>query len=181
MSEKGGGDEDTEFALEIPEDMDASIEGDKLVIAGEEYPLANIKAKLEERAKENAHATVVMSSGGTTLGAVALGPPGALAGAVIGGSIGYLIDEGYISWGDREEVEEVEMEEVVDEMDPVSEESTEVVEDPGLPEIFHEYEDRWYRPDSDIYVLTIRTPDGGRAYFETIGGAEERLRKEYIE
>ncbi len=50
-----------------------------------------------------------------------------------------------------------------------------------FPEIFWEYEEHWYQPDSDIYVLTIRTRDGGRAYFETIEGAKTRLLEEYDE
>ena len=179
MASQNNEDADGEFALEIPDDSDISIEGDKLVIAGEEYPLANIKQEMERRAKENAQATVVLSSGGTTIGAIALGPVGGVAGAVIGSSLGYLIDKGYISWGSDESAEEVDVEEVVEDLEGTPAEAEASPNDSDLPKIFDEYDNRWYRPDSDIYVITVRTSDGGRAYFETVEGAKTRLEKEY--
>ena len=171
--------EDIDLSFEIPADSDISIEEDKLVIADEEYSLSAVKSGLEQRAKQSAGATVSLSSGGTTIGAVALGPPGALAGAVIGGSVGYLIDEGYLSFGSKEEVEEVEIKEVIEDGESISEGSDDSIDEDELPDIFKNHREHWYRPESEIYVLTVRTQDGGRAYFETVDGAKTRLEEEY--
>lgn len=170
--------EDEELSLTIPEDFDAQIEGNKLVVGDEEYSLAKIKSEIEQRADENAPATVTFGSSGTVIGAATFGPPGGVVGAVLGSGIGYLIDEGYLSNSEAERAEEVELEDI----EHIESETVDVdseVSEEDLPDIFSEYEDRWYRPDSDIYILTIRTPDGERAYYETIEGAETRLREEY--
>ena len=178
----GGQSEDDEsfreFSFEIPDDENVSIDGDKIILNGNEYPLEDVKAALQNEAKNNARATVTLTTGGVTVGAAVFGPPGGVAGAVVGSSIGYLVDKGYISWKSDDEAVEIELEEVVQDVDPVDEESDSIDED-GLPDIFDKYNDRWYEPDSDTYRLAVRPADGGRAYFKTIDGAATRLREEY--
>lgn len=49
-----------------------------------------------------------------------------------------------------------------------------VTEDP-----LHRHPEKWYRPDSNIYEFTVRTPEGGRRYLKTRGGAEAALRRLY--
>lgn len=168
-----------EFSFEIPDDENVSIDGDKIILNGNEYPLEDVKAALQNEAKDNARATVTLTTGGVTVGAAIFGPPGGVAGAVIGSSIGYLVDEGYISWESDDETVEIELEEVVQDVDPIDEEPDSAVDEEELPNIFDEHNDRWYEPDSDLYILAVRPADGGRAYFETIDGAATRLQEEY--
>jgi polyphosphate kinase len=41
------------------------------------------------------------------------------------------------------------------------------------------YPECWYRPDSDIYEFTVRTPEGGRRYLKTREGAATAIRELY--
>jgi|GEM_PF-5017839 len=164
-------------SLTIPDDVDAEIEGNKLIVNGEEYSLTKIKSEIEKRAKDNAPWTVKLGGGAMLAGASLAGPPGGFAGAVVGGGIGYLKDEGYIGGQDEPEIEEIDLEAVDDEGEDVS--TSDGFSLNELPEVFQEYDEKWYRPDSDIYALAIRTPDGDRAYFETVEGAQQRLISEY--
>jgi polyphosphate kinase len=41
------------------------------------------------------------------------------------------------------------------------------------------YDDRWYRPESDIYDFAVRTPDGDRRYLKTREGATAALTRFY--
>ena len=49
----------------------------------------------------------------------------------------------------------------------------------GLPDVFRSHPDRWYVPDSDRYAFTVRTPDGGRRYYESTDGAARALEELY--
>lgn len=48
-----------------------------------------------------------------------------------------------------------------------------------LPSLMQRYSDKWYRPDSDTYEYTVRTPDGNRAYRKTVDGAVGVIRRYY--
>ena len=163
MSGNQSGDDESfrEFSFEIPDDENVSIDGNKIILNGNEYPLEDVKAALQNEAKDNARATVTLTTGGVTIGAAVFGPPGGVAGAVVGSSIGYLVDKGYISWKSDDETVEIELEEVVQDVDPVNEGPDLSVDEDELPDIFDKYNDRWYEPDSDSYKLAVRPAGGG--------------------
>jgi polyphosphate kinase len=46
-------------------------------------------------------------------------------------------------------------------------------------DVFQQYDERWYRPESDTYEFVIRTPDGDRRYLKTRSGAETALKRLY--
>ena len=48
-----------------------------------------------------------------------------------------------------------------------------------LPLVFRHHPDRWYVPDSDRYDFAVRTPDGGRRYYESTDGAARALEELY--
>jgi polyphosphate kinase len=48
-----------------------------------------------------------------------------------------------------------------------------------LPAAFGEHPDRWYVPDSRRYAFAVRTPDGGRRYYESAEGAAAALEDRY--
>ena len=105
---------------------------------------------------------------GVTLGLLISGPFAGVAGATAAGLIGAMYDRGYLEFTDDgirltigEEPEYVDPDEVE-------------VTDP-----FEEYDDRWYKPDSDKYVRTVILPDGDKRYYKTTEGAANRLIKEY--
>ncbi len=50
-----------------------------------------------------------------------------------------------------------------------------------LPAIMREYSDRWYKPNSQQYEFTVRTPGGNRAYRKTVDGAVAVLERHYQE
>lgn len=163
-------------SLTIPDDIGAHVEGSKLVIGDEEYSLTRLKQEIEKRADEKAPWTVGLGSSGIVIGAAAAGPPGGVAGGVIGTGVGYLKDRGYIGSDEEVEVEEIDLESVEEAESDTPDRDVSIEE---LPEIFKKYEDKWYRPDSGIYLLTVRTPEGDRAYYETVEGARSRLEREY--
>ena len=49
----------------------------------------------------------------------------------------------------------------------------------GGVSVFTEYDDHWYRPDSETYDWAVRTAAGERRYFKTRDGARNRLQAEY--
>lgn len=181
MSGDQSGDNESfrEFSFEIPDDENVAIDGDKIILNGNAYPLEDVKTALENEAKDNARATVTLTTGGVTVGAAVFGPPGGVAGAIVGSSIGYLVDKGYISWKSDDEAVEIELEEAIQDVDPIDEEPDFSVGEDELPEIFDKHSDKWYEPDSDNYILAVRPAGGGRAYFKTTEGAATRLREEY--
>ena len=61
--------------------------------------LTDYVQRIEERARQQAPATVQGSSIGTLVGAAVFGPAGGVVGAVVGSGIGYLDDEGYLNGG----------------------------------------------------------------------------------
>lgn len=177
-------DDDRSLPISIPNDIDAKIEGSKLIVDGKEYSITEIRKVLDEKSKEEAPWTMRLGQGALFAGGAFGGPVGGIAGATLGSSLGYLLDEGYISLGEDEDVQEIEPErveegEIID--SEADSKGTKGASSHELPELFQQHEEKWYRPDSDIYVLTIKTSDGERVYFETIDGAEERLRAEVNE
>jgi polyphosphate kinase len=48
-----------------------------------------------------------------------------------------------------------------------------------LPPAFRSHPDRWYVPDSTRYEFAVRTPDGGRRYYESTRGAAAALEEFY--
>jgi len=52
--------------------------------------------------------------------------------------------------------------------------------DQGLPEVFDQHSDHWYRPDSDKYQFAVRLPGHDETkYYKTQDHAATRLEKEY--
>jgi hypothetical protein len=49
----------------------------------------------------------------------------------------------------------------------------------GLPPIFGQHPDRWYRPQSERYAFAVRTPEGDRRYAETADRAGTLLARFY--
>ena len=65
----------------------------------DESDLTDYVKRIEERARQQAPATVQGSSIGTLVGAAVFGPVGGVVGAAVGSGIGYLDDEGYLNGG----------------------------------------------------------------------------------
>ena len=65
----------------------------------DESDLTDYVKRIEERARQQAPATVQGSSIGTLVGAAVFGPVGGVVGAIVGSGIGYLDDEGYLNGG----------------------------------------------------------------------------------
>ncbi|WP_338737898.1 hypothetical protein [Haloplanus salilacus] len=65
------------------------------------------------KAKENAPKTIKLNYAGVTVGAVAFGPAGAVAGATVGSSIGYFLDKKDSETAKESEVIEADLKKVI--------------------------------------------------------------------
>lgn len=75
----------------------------------DEAELIDYAKNFESRARDNAPTTVKLSYGGTVIGAVAFGPAGAVVGATLGSSVGYLVDEDYFDSDEGPEIIEADV------------------------------------------------------------------------
>jgi len=153
----------------LPDGVKIDEEAGELIVHGHTYEIKYLIDKVKSHAKGRGPATFGLTVGGVSLGLAIAGPVAGAAAATTGSIIGVLYDKGYIEFteeglkfnrGGRTEYIEPGEEARVD--DPLEVHS-----------------DKWYKPDSDTYVIAIELPDGEVRYYKTEQGAANRLINEY--